>query len=127
MNTATHTDATVEPIKLARRSNPNTSHQAARRVSEFARKHHAQILGVLSQHPAGLTVHEIAGMCRLDAHAVGKRMGELEKAGAAYVAQDVMTGEDMTRISPTGRQARVWCLTCTGLAVVSRQGASASA
>lgn len=111
-------EPTVEPRKLARRDNPDTSHQAARRVSEFARQHHAQILGVLSQHPAGLTVYEIAALCRLDAHAVGKRMGELERAGSAYVAQDVMTMEPMTRTSPSGRQARVWCLTVTGLAVV---------
>lgn len=106
---------TVEPRKLARRNNPATSHAAARRVSEFAKQHHAQILGALSQHPAGLTVHEIAGMCRLDAHAVGKRMNELEKAGQVYVFTDVMTHEPMTRKGPTGRLARVWGISFSGL------------
>lgn len=103
------------PETLARRTDPATSHQAARRVSEFAKQHHAQILGVLSQRPDGMTVHEIASLCRLDAHAVGKRMGELAKAGSVYVATDVMTGDDMTRAGPSGRQSRVWCITFTAL------------
>lgn len=106
------------PETLARRTDPATSHQAARRVAEFSGEHHRQIRAVLAGHPEGLTVYEIAALCRLDAHAVGKRMGELERAGQAYVATDVMTMEPMTRTSPSGRQARVWCLTVTGLAVV---------
>lgn len=61
---------------------------------------------MLTLHPAGMTVHEIASLCRLDAHAVGKRMSELETADEVEVAHDLM-GE-MTRPSPSGRLARVW-------------------
>lgn len=102
MNDATITD----PRTLARRTDPGTSHAAAARVSEFAKKHRELILQVLTMHPAGMTVHEIASLCRLDAHAVGKRMAELEREGEVEVARDLM-GE-MTRPSPSGRLARVW-------------------
>lgn len=92
---------------LARRTDPATSHAAAARVAEFASTHRAAILAVLKKHPAGLTVHEIASMCRLDAHAVGKRMNELKAAALVFVACDVF-GE-LTRPSPSGRAARIWC------------------
>lgn len=92
---------------LARRGNPATSHAAAARVKEFASKHQAQILAALDKHPAGLTVHEIAAFCQIDAHAVGKRMNELQRDGRVYVRPGNSGGE-MTRTSPSGRQARVW-------------------
>ena len=103
MNEATTID---EPRKLARRTDPAASHAAAARVGEFAKKHRELILQVLTLHPAGMTVHEIASLCRLDAHAVGKRMAELEREGEVEVACDLM-GE-VTRPSPSGRPARVW-------------------
>jgi predicted ArsR family transcriptional regulator len=66
----------------------------------------------------GATVHEIAALCRLDAHAVGKRMAELERAKLARVmrkrADDGMPGDEVTRASPSGRQARVWELVQEG-------------
>lgn len=68
MSITTHDRA---PHTLARRGGPKTSQNAAQRVAEFARHHRAQILQVLTIHPQGLTVHEIASQCRLDAHAVG--------------------------------------------------------
>lgn len=101
------TEATItDPRTLARRTDPATSHHAAARVSEFAKRHRELILQVLTMHPAGMTVHEIASMCRLDAHAVGKRVSELERDGEIEVARDLM-GE-LTRPTPSGRLARVW-------------------
>lgn len=94
------------PHTLARRGGPKTSQKSAQRVAEFARHHRAQILQVLRLFPEGLTVHEIAAHCRLDAHAVGKRMSELEGADEVEVAVDLM-GE-MSRPSPSGRPSRVW-------------------
>lgn len=106
----------IDPRTIARRNGPTTSHQAARRVSEFARQHHQQIVGVLGHHPEGLTVHEIAAMCRLDAHAVGKRMSELERDGQIEQARDLMG--DVTRPSPSGRPARVWLRRQRGLSFI---------
>lgn len=96
--------------RLARTENPPTSHQAATRVREFASEHHRTILKALQGHGArGLTVHEIAAYCRLDANAIGKRVGEMERDGL------IDTGEHQTtRASPSGRQARVWWLTTAG-------------
>lgn len=97
---------TFEAHTLARTENPETSHAAARTVRQFAADHHDRIVAVLRQHPAGLTVHEIAAFCSLDAHAIGKRMNELERADRAAVVINLF-GE-VTRTSPSGRQARVW-------------------
>jgi hypothetical protein len=96
-----------EPKALARSTDPATSKEAAGRVKEFANNHQAQILAVLRDHPFGLTVHEIAAFTRLDAHAIGKRMAELQSVGAVGVVRNLWDLE-VTRTSPSGRQARVW-------------------
>lgn len=107
--------ATVpEPRKLARTSNPTTSKLAATSVVHFAGEHHAAIVQVLRERGAhGLTVHEIATFCRLDAHAIGKRMAELEAEKIVEVVRQRdanMILRDVTRKTPSGRQARVWKL-----------------
>lgn len=94
------------PETLARRTDPATSHAAAASVGEFAHEHREQILRAMPLPPENRTVHEIAAACRLDAHAVGKRMAELERASLVRVAVDVF-GE-VTRPSPSGRPARAW-------------------
>lgn len=91
---------------LARISDPLTSHAAAARVLEFAPAQHDLIVDVLKKHGA-LTVHEVAVYCRLSAHEVGKRMGELGKMGRAQVVHDE-AGAEVTRRTPSGRAARVW-------------------
>lgn len=91
---------------LARVTDPLTSHEAAARVAEFAPAQHDLIVDVLKKHGA-LTVHEVACFCRLSAHEVGKRMGELGKLGRAQVVRGE-DGTEQTRLSPAGRRARVW-------------------
>lgn len=100
------TEATISPRYLARIGDPDTSHQSAAQVAAFRAQHHQQILQVLTLHPGGLTVYEIASLCNLDAHAVGKRMKELQGTGEVEVVTD-LTGE-VTRMTPSKRQARVW-------------------
>lgn len=96
--------AAPEPHKLARRGAPATSRLAALDVPRFATKHHAAIVQVLKDHGArGLTVHEIATYCRLDAHAIGKRMNELE-AGKVVETLKNADGSDATRPTPRGRR-----------------------
>jgi hypothetical protein len=109
--------AVPEPRKLSRRGGPTTSKLAALTVANFATAHHAVIVQVLKDHGArGLTVHEIATFCRLDAHAIGKRMDELR---AGHVIETRIAPVDgvpggrrtITRKTPSGRGARVWFLT----------------
>lgn len=100
--------AATAPHRKARRANPVTSKRAAERVPEVAISHHPQILAALGKAGRrGMTAYEIAALCRLDAHAVGKRMSELQAMGraAVLVGKD---GEAVTRETPSGRSARVW-------------------
>lgn len=102
--------AAPEPRTLARRGAPTTSKLAALEVPNFAGEHHAVIVQALKDHGArGLTVHEIAAYCRLDAHQLGRRMNELEKGRVVEVLKNP-DGSEATRPTPAGRKARVWVL-----------------
>lgn len=85
---------------LARREDPATSHAAAARVSEFASSHQHRILAAI-QDLGDATVDEIARHCEIQAHAVGKRLIELQRA-----RQIVPTGTE--RPGDSGRLQRVW-------------------
>lgn len=94
--------------KRARGSDPETSHQAAARVIDFAHGHYALILGALGLH-GNATIHELAERTGLDAVAVARRTAELHDAGRIEPS-----GEK--RPSPTGRPCRVWMLIAQRLA-----------
>lgn len=89
-------------MKRARGSDPETSHQAAARVIDFAHGHYALILGSLKVH-GDQTIHELEATTRLDHHAVARRTAELHDANRIEP-----TGE--TKPSPHGRRCRVWKL-----------------
>lgn len=74
-------------------------------MGEFAAKQHATILSLLPFR--GATVHELAAMCDMDAHSIGKRMVELERARTVQVAKDA-EGAEICRPGPSGRMCRVW-------------------
>ncbi len=84
--------------ELARTTDPSTSKSAAARVAEFASHHHTRILAALLEGSG--TVYAIAERTGIDAHAVGKRVGELARQGLIETA-----GEGT---SPSGRACRVW-------------------
>jgi predicted ArsR family transcriptional regulator len=90
-----------ESIKLARNSDPATSHMAAERVREFAPTHRGDILRVLSLK-GPMTVDQIAYEAGLPSQAVNKRLPELQRLGMAVPVE----GE--IRPSASGRMARVW-------------------
>lgn len=103
---------------LARSRDPQTSHLAADAVRQFAAGQHRIILEVL-RVIGPLTAHEIAPHTRMDAHQVGKRLGEMERAGwVRLVLIDPRSVRDargkpavtepLTRKTPSGRHARVW-------------------
>lgn len=87
------------PQHLARTSNPETSTEAAKSTQTLVQQHHVLILGALMQGPGGCD--QIAARAGLQPHAVGKRLGELEKAGAIR-----LTGATVP--SNSGRAQRVW-------------------
>lgn len=86
----------------ARGSDPETSHQAAARVIDFAHGHYALILGALGVHGES-TIYELAAHTKLDHVAVARRTAELHDAKRIKP-----TGE--SRRGPSGRQCRVWKL-----------------
>jgi predicted ArsR family transcriptional regulator len=88
-------------FRAARRSDPATSHAAARTapVSE----HQRLILDALAVGPAGAS--GVAERCQLSSHQVNKRLTELAKAGRI-----VETGRTVR--SASGRGEREWrCVT----------------
>lgn len=92
-----------DAAKLARSTDPATSHAAAARVHEFGSGHIADIRRCLALH-GPLTADQIALHTELDKHQICRRLPEMESAGIAAPTGD-------TRASRTGRQERVWGLT----------------
>jgi predicted Rossmann fold nucleotide-binding protein DprA/Smf involved in DNA uptake len=81
----------------ARRTDPPTSHQAARRAP--VRGHAAKVLEALRAGPAGQT--EIGRRTGLLPHQVNKRLADLERAGLA-----VPTGREV--VNEGGHREREW-------------------
>lgn len=94
-------DIIVNPQRLARNTDPVTSHMAAERVREFAPTHRGDILRVLTLK-GPMTVDQIAYEAGLPSQAVNKRLPELQDRNLAYPLKGVL------RPSASGRMARVW-------------------
>jgi len=90
-------DAITAPA--ARRTDPVTSHQAARRAANFAESHAGRILAALAEGPR--TAAGLAEMTGLSVVQVDRRLPELERAGKA---RPVMNG---TQVYVVGGY-RVW-------------------
>lgn len=86
--------------KLARASDPETSHIAAVRTIAFRANHAGRILAAL-QDRGPMTVDQIAKATDLTSWQINKRLPELQRAKVASP-----TGE--TRLSASGRPERVW-------------------
>ena len=90
----------THPKKLARRTDPSTSHKAAEQSQYLAAKHYAEIVQCLKDHgPKGKD--GIAELTGLDGNQVARRLPELARSG--YVE---LTGELTT--SKSGRAEREW-------------------
>ncbi len=88
--------------RLARRTDPATSQNAAARVREFQAGHHDMILNALRRfEKAG--AEQIAEATQLEAYSVRKRTAELCRKGLIK-----LTGE--TRLTASGRHERVWAI-----------------
>lgn len=93
--------AITQSRRLARKTDPTTSHMAAERVREFSATHQGDILRILSLK-GPMTVDQIAHESGLQSQAVNKRLPELQRQGLA------MPISGMLRPSSSGRMARVW-------------------
>lgn len=70
----------IKPIR-ARRTDPITSHQAARNAERFAASHAGRILDALRQGVA--TAHRLSELTSLTVVQIDRRLPELEKSGLA--------------------------------------------
>jgi hypothetical protein len=84
----------------ARRTDPETSHEAARKAERFQRGHHKLILDCLRRSPAPFHYIAIATATGLDRHAVGRRIKELSDAN--------LITEGPAGTLPNGNKARTW-------------------
>lgn len=75
-------------FRMARRTDPRTSHEAARRVP--AGEHRRAILAALDAGPAGQT--EIAGRTGLTVAQVSKRLCELRRGGLIETCGTAISG-----------------------------------
>lgn len=97
MGTFIEKNADLPLFGLARRSDPPTSHEAARRAP--TRGHAARVLAVLRTGPAGQS--EIGSRCGMLPHQVNKRLPELQRAGLVE-----LTGRQVQ--GATGCMEREW-------------------
>lgn len=84
----------------ARRTDPETSKQAAARVREFASGQCAENLALLRKY-GPMSPEQIAAHMNIDAYSVRKRTADLEKSGKARP-------NGMTVPTVSGRRQRVW-------------------
>ena len=84
----------------ARRTDPETSREAASRVREFASGQCAEILHLLKKY-GPMSPEQIAAHMAIDAYSVRKRTADLEKAGKARP-------NGMTCSTVSGRRQRIW-------------------
>lgn len=89
-----------EPHKLARTTDPDTSHEAASSIKDLREGHFTKIYSALLGH-SGLTAEGISDLISLDYVAVNRRLAEMERGG--MVAR---TSE--RKRNRSGRKAIVW-------------------
>lgn len=90
-------------MPLARRTDPQTSHDAAASMGRAATMQCAKVFNALrALGKAG--AEQIGERCNLPAYAVRKRLPELEDAGLIYPTEH-------TRKTLSGRSERIWELT----------------
>lgn len=85
-----------EARRLARRTDPDRSHRAARKAVTFKDDHKLLIVRVLKLGGA-MTPRQIAHATSLDYHAVQRRAAELERVGLITRGPDELDGLPLWR------------------------------
>jgi predicted HTH transcriptional regulator len=76
----------ITPANRARRTDPETSHTAARNAERFAASHAGRILAALKQGPR--TAYGLSAMTGLTVEQIDRRLPELKRDGLATVMTD---------------------------------------
>ena len=91
--------ADLEPVPLARTTDPATSHQAAESMTEAAGVQRLAIVRALEKR--AMTADELDQALQYRPTTSGRRLAELERMGRVSVTEE-------TRATRSGRQARVY-------------------
>lgn len=70
----------ITPVR-ARRTDPQTSHDAAKRAERFAHSHKSRILAAMREHTGSWTAAELSLFTRLTVVQIDRRLVELQRAG----------------------------------------------
>jgi hypothetical protein len=98
----------AEPAPVARNTDPDTSHDAARSMREAAAIQRAQIMQQLyAAGPEGLTADAIDERAGWRPTTAGRRLVELVRMGLASLAYGADL-EPVTRLTRSGRAAQVY-------------------
>lgn len=107
MTLSQRTFAEIE-VKRARRTDPDTSREAAKQSHGLAAEHVEKIRCALQcieqQMRSDATAHELAYFTGLTNVQISRRLAEMEEAG-------LIKPSGNTRPTPSGRPARCWRLT----------------
>ena len=96
---------------MARNTDPDTSHDAAKDATFNASNHRRIALFALYDY-GPLTDYELADITGLQQNSIGKRRGDCMMAG--LVSKFVVSGEVQKRPAPSGSMSIVWTLTAKG-------------
>lgn len=89
------------PKAKARRTDPETSHVAARMAGGLAEGHKQAIMDFLDGvAPLGASYEDISKATKIEKHAIGRRLKELRDAGRIQAAGET--------ILSTGRPGQTW-------------------
>jgi hypothetical protein len=112
---------TVISPATARRTDPDTSHEAAaRQTPDHVRDMYRKVLNALRDHPAGLNDFELADVVHVQQASIGVRRGELTKPERGSLVEYA----GVKRPSPSGSPSMVWRLSDAGWRHVNRAGAA---
>jgi hypothetical protein len=108
------TASLFESVFGARKTDPETSHEAAE-INQAARRRDRWNVLMEHYHHAwhGLTDFELANITKRQQTSVGKRRGELRDIG-------LIEKTDMRRPAPSGASAIVWRITYAGMQFIKR-------
>lgn len=97
MGTFVEDNADLPLVRLCRRTDPSTSHEAASKTPEFSGDHQERILAALEAGPAGQS--ELSRRTGLTVAQVSKRLKELRERGRIVRDGDAVSASG-------GREAR---------------------
>lgn len=81
----------ITPVR-ARKTDPSTSHAAAKRAERFADSHKGRILAAMREHDFHMTAAELAVCTRLTVVQIDRRLVELQREGLIWPTGQIIGG-----------------------------------